>query len=277
MNGEDFPGVDASAITTFDITDAASFTTAKTEIEASAGSYILNIPSGTTVDLEDINLTPAAGAVVSLRGGGTLKNSSGTDAYLFTLTGAGTKLILRDAVLEGHVGNGSALVCVGTGTEFAMSGGAITGNTTGVGGGGVYVGNDGTFTMSGGTISGNNASYYGGGVVVDGGSFTMSGGTIGGNDARVGGGVYVDKNGSFTKTGNSTIYGSDEGGNSNTVGFSGHAVYVFDGMFVKYRNTSAGPGVDMDSNAGAGDPMWGALGKRNKSERFAFMFSLLRR
>jgi predicted outer membrane repeat protein len=72
-----------------------------------------------------------------------------------------------------------------------------------------------------------------------------------------GGGVYAG--GSFTKSGG-TVYGSlQEGGTmpedpllKNTAGSgNGHAAYV---SSTRYRNTTAGPGVDLDSNTGTN---WG--------------------
>ncbi|GHV78183.1 hypothetical protein AGMMS49942_30040 [Spirochaetia bacterium] len=135
------------------------------------------------VDVADVFITPKAGAVVSLRGGGTLERSTGTDDALFELSEANSTLILRDAVLKGHVGNDNPLVRVNmeSSVKFVMYGGTITGNT----GGGVFV-NDGTFTMSGGTISGNTASNLGGGVAVGVDTFTKTGGTISGNTAGEG-------------------------------------------------------------------------------------------
>jgi uncharacterized repeat protein (TIGR02543 family) len=125
---------------------------------------------------------------------------------------------------------------------FAMYGGKITSNTA-INGSGGGVSGGGIFTMNGGEISDNTATNNGGGVsvssILDGGvspsNFTMNGGKITGNNATRGGGVY----GSLTMNGGEiyantasnygggvvsisfristgTIYGSDEGINSNT-------------------------------------------------------------
>ena len=98
-----------------------------------------------------------------------------------------------------------------------MSGGTITGNTTGANGGGVAVTADGTFTMSGtAAISANKALNGSGGGVYVFGNFTMTGGTIGGiepNTAVFGGGVYVGTD-NFTlgpsSTGSSPVISENE-------------------------------------------------------------------
>ena len=95
------------------------------------------------------------------------------------------------------------------GGSFTMTGGSITGNSSGI-----WVQSSGSFTMTGGSIARNtfnvtqDLSYTPcGGVLVNGGSFTMTGGEIAGNTANVeggltvGGGVLVVNNGSFTMTG----------------------------------------------------------------------------
>ena len=95
------------------------------------------------------------------------------------------------------------------GGNFTMTGGSITGNSSGI-----WVQSSGSFTMTGGEITDNtinvtnDLSYLPcGGVLVNGGSFTMTGGEITGNTVNsegglsVGGGVLVVNNGSFTMTG----------------------------------------------------------------------------
>jgi hypothetical protein len=155
-------------------------------------------------------------------------------------------------------GGGGVYVSSGT---FIMSGGKITGNTAEIGGG-VYVRNywnfndNESFTMNGGEISGNTSSSYGGGVYAGyNGTFTMNDGKITGNtSSSYGGGVYVGYTGTFTKTeGTITGYDGDtENGNvvkdsSGVVkDYRGHAVYSsYDD---KRRETTAGPGVNMDSD-----------------------------
>ena len=95
------------------------------------------------------------------------------------------------------------------GGNFTMTGGSITGNSSGI-----WVQSSGSFTMTGGEITDNTINVTNdlnylpcGGVLVNGGSFTMTGGEITGNTANVeggltvGGGVLVVNNGSFTMTG----------------------------------------------------------------------------
>jgi len=87
----------------------------------------------------------------------------------------------------------------------------------------------------------------------------MTGGTISGNIAKVsgasastsqGGGVYIQSN-KFTKTGG-TIYGSSASPatlqNTAKDNNSGHAVYALIGSTILKRNTTAGTGVNMNSN-----------------------------
>jgi hypothetical protein len=99
--------------------------------------------------------------------------------------------------------------------------------------------------MSGGTISGNTA-IHGGGVEIWGGTFTMSGGTISGNTANSGGGVYISS-GTFTKSGGGTI------SNTNTAK-NGKVAYAVDPK--KQRNSTAGPGVYMNSNVNGSAGGW---------------------
>jgi hypothetical protein len=88
----------------------------------------------------------------------------------------------------------------------------------------------------------------------------MSGGTISGNSTTTdsffngGGGVYVYTDGTFTTSGG-TIYGKDEGANSNTAyaDGKGHAVSKwFDLSTFKYRDTTAGPGDAVKTSTGTG-------------------------
>jgi hypothetical protein len=104
------------------------------------------------------------------------------------------------------------------------------------------------------TVDGRSVSRgKGGGVYIENGSLIMSGGTAGGNSAEFGGGVYAGGSASFTKTGGGTIYGDTDRtvGNGNVTDNTaltgnGHAVYV-DSSPVKKRNSTAGPGVNLDS------------------------------
>jgi hypothetical protein len=245
------------------------------------------VESGFTLIL-DRNITLAGRVIVR---GGALQMNEGASISGGVYVGSGTFTMSGGAISGNSATSTSSSygggVYVGSGT-FTMSGGTIAGNSStstssysnSSYGGGVYV--SGTFSMSGGTISGNSstssysnssATSYGGGVAVSGGgSFTMSGGTISGNSitstysaSSYGGGVYVGPSSTFTKTGNGTVYGYTAGNsNSNVVkdssgvvqNNSGHAVYVYGypSNLAKRRETTAGPGVNLDSglNGAAG-------------------------
>jgi len=159
-------------------------------------------------------------------------------------------------------------------------------------GGGVCVGSNnpgssGSFVMNGGEISNNTvggpSDYYGLGggvaVLIDS-SFSMHGGIIASNKALSdyfdgisarGGGIYIwSSSGRFIKSSladsNSSgiIYGYTEGDSrSNYVTTTsgviangqGHAVYVSSSP-VKRRETTAGPGVNLDSNVSGSAGGW---------------------
>jgi TolB-like protein len=227
---------------------------------------LFDVPAGITLVLDN-NVTldgnnqkryivsVNSGALV-MKSGSTVRGSKDSGVYVnrngaFTMSGG---------TISGNTGGG---VGVGDGGAFTMSGGTISGNA----GFGVYV--DSAFTMSGGTISGNTE----GGVYMRmrGGAFTMSGGTISGNTASDGGGVYTSQGGTFTMTGG-TISGntaSNHGGgvyvyselstgtfiksgggtidNTNTARNAQRGNVVFVNRGDKRRNTTAGPGVNLDS------------------------------
>jgi len=150
--------------------------------------------------------------------------------------------------------------------NFTMNNGKIFGNKA-VSGGGVWLFN-GNFSMDGGKISGNTATS-GGGVYNMGGNFVIDGGEISGNTASTyGGGVWcwTGKGApyeSFIKTGGIiTGYASDTL-NGNAVKSSsgvaqsnrGHAVYI-DSSPVMRRETTAGPGVNLDSEKSGAAGGW---------------------
>jgi hypothetical protein len=213
------------------------------KITLNANGGLFNINSGVTLILDE-NIT--------LVGLSTNNNS------LVQLNN-NSKLIMNDgARISGNIVSKSegGGVCVSDGT-FTMTGGEISGNTAYTGGG-VYM-SDGTFTMTGGEISGNTTGSDGGGVCMTNGTFTMNGGKISGNTASTdlswvtiyGGGVYV-YGGTFIKSGGGTITGyASDTVNGNVVKKSsvvqnnvGHTVYVNQ---LKRRETTAGPGANMDS------------------------------
>ena len=151
-----------------------------------------------------------------------------------------------------------------------MTGVEIFDNNAYEGGGVCLSGTPSDFAMSGAAkIHGNSVSHYGGGVFIIQGPFTMTGGTISGNEAGMnGGGVYVGADGTFTKSGSSTIYGAhslDTDNIADRLGSSlpnpGHAVYVTitsptiygdPRSNIQYRNSTAGPTVQINSETGIG-------------------------
>ena len=106
----------------------------------------------------------------------------------------------------------------GSGSQFTMSGGTISGNASSTsGGGGVHIADGGKFIMTGGTIGGAteedaNTSQYGNGVRVtgSGSQFLMSGSAVisGNKGAQSGGGVHIGNGGSFDLSGNAVISGN---------------------------------------------------------------------
>ena len=237
----------------------------------------LSYPGYTNVT---INLTGGNNSglrrTISLSGNGSLFN-----------VGDGVILSLVDYIsLQGHSSNNSPLVIVGSGGELTMeNNSAIYGNTGFTTGGGVCVDVNGLFTMNDGEIYGNSA-VFGGGVYVYASTtgraeFRMYGGTIYSNTAYsynfgygygggLGGGVYVYNaqrgyTGKFTKSGGGTIngrYGTNinvaKDGDGIVIDGNGHAVYVsssgYIGSYALYRDTTAGPEVDLDSESGTN---WG--------------------
>jgi uncharacterized repeat protein (TIGR02543 family) len=202
--------------------------------------------------------TASSNSSILVYGGGVCVASGTT----FTMTGgkiSGNTAINDSTYAFSDVGGGGVYASI-----FTMTGGEISGNTAisngtrSSYGGGVQIASGGKniFTMSDGKISGNTASRGGGvGVTTNSGeTFTMTGGEISGNTAfERGGGVLVYY---FTKSGGGTITGyASDTVNGNVVKNSsgvvqsnqGHAVYVWTDS-VKRRETTAGPGVDLDSS-----------------------------
>jgi hypothetical protein len=186
-------------------------------------------------------------------GGGVSVGSNGT----FTMTGG---------EISGNTSSSSGGgVRVDSSGTFTMNDGKISGNTSSSGGG-VYVNSSGTFTMNDGKISGNTSSSDGGGVYVSSGTFTMNDGKISGNTSSSdGGGVYVSSSGTFTKSGGGIITGyASDTVNGNVVKNSsgvvqsnrGHAVDVLSGLVNKLRETTAGPGVNLDSSKNGAEGGW---------------------
>jgi|GEM_PF-1174396 len=200
--------------------------------------------------------TSARGGTWGEGGGGVFVNRGGR----FAMAGG----IIHNNTASASNGRGGGVLV--RDAEFRMGGGEISGNTApstvsfnnGMGGGVAVVSwnASASFSMNGGEIFGNTASD-GAGVFVNGTNirtatttFTMTDGEISGNTAsRNGGGVYLRLQTTFTKTGG-IIHGMVGTANDNRARDSGHAVISFSPR--RYRNTTAGPSVRMNSaTAGA--------------------------
>lgn len=136
-------------------------------------------------------------------------------------------------------------------SKFTMSGGKITGNTTGELGA-VYISAGATFTMTAGTISGNTVEKDGGGIYIasnstSNGAFIMTGGSVEGNSATgSGGGVY--NNGTISLGGKAKITNNKSGTTANNI-------YLPDSKHITIGTksaTSAGNGVDAPTGLLAG-------------------------
>jgi hypothetical protein len=200
-----------------------------------------NSPAAVTIDGGDktITLTAGAGSVITVGDGVTLtlrnitfKGSDANDSPLISVIAGGTLVLENGAVITGNVNTATAAnaggVSVTGGGKLVMTGGTITGNTTGAtnGGGGVSV-YGGTFTMSGtAIISGNTTAYpRGEGVYVNGNGtqFVMNGGEISGHQIT---GVGIDNQGAFTMNGGKI---SDN-----------HNLNTYDGTFGIYYRSGGG-------------------------------------
>jgi hypothetical protein len=250
------------------------------------GNYVINLTGAISITSSPDPTFISGGITVSLRGGGSLSYSGGSNASLLYADN-GQKFIIRDFTLQGDTDNGQALLQVKYGGEAVLkTGGKITGNTilSGYGGGvdirsggkftmedgeishntsnsgdggGVYINGTGEFIMKGGAIKNNFATGGdGGGVYAYGGNFTMEGGEIFGNTSigGKGGGVYInDLTATFEKTGG-TIYGAPDT-LSNAAGMAtyGHAVYAAGGG--KYRDDTVSDNISV-SDLGVYDGDW---------------------
>jgi len=190
------------------------------------------------------------GGTVTMNGGeisGNYSNSSdnttfGGGVYLvaagkFTMNNG--KISNNTSVSSGNSsGFGGGVYMSGTGTEFSMKGGEISGNTANTWGGGLHISYYSTFTMEGNAkISGNitNRSFSGGtqencgggGLFLSQATLTMKGGEISGNTtAGVGGGVNVCQDSTFNMEGG-TISGNTVIGNtSSNLNLYGGGVYI---------------------------------------------------
>jgi len=238
--------------------------------------------SGGGVYVSDGSFTMNGGEI-----SGNILSSSSSSSSSSTAYGGGVYVSKTTFTMNGGTISGNTLSASASYYACAFGGGVYVSAA--------YTGDSGSFTMSDGTISGNTLSAsvsasndafayaFGGGVCAPGSyvniTFTMSGGTISGNTLSAyapnsnyafssGGGVHFTSigGGIFTKSGG-TIYGYSSGAlNSNVVknnlgsvlSNQGHAVAVDESnnSLAKRRETTAGPGVNMDSSVAGAAGGW---------------------
>jgi hypothetical protein len=251
IDDDDF-GVDPLFKDVFTVYDKPTWEAALAAITSGGNgvNYVVNV-SGAVTGVDPGSFGGVTGVAVSLRGetGSGESLALGSNGRLISM-GAQT-LILRDLSLKGKSGNNGVLVYVGG--NFIMRSGTISGNAVSGGyAGGVFIEGSVTFIMEDGEISGNTVNgQNAGGVGVSYGAFYMQGGVIRDNHTSAhGGGVHIfSGTGVFIKTGG-TVYGNDAGGDSNTSGNTGAAVYKTTGN--RARNNTAGPADNINSTNNTG-------------------------
>jgi len=202
-------------------------------------NYSIIVERGVTLTLENITLKGIR-AVVNEGGSLIMNNAS-------AITGCNHSGVFVTGIFimnGGSITNNSISLSGGGGVRiersgsFTLNNGIIAFNKSTdsfYGGGGVCVRNNGKFTMINGRIENNvEDTGRGGGVYIDG-KFFMQGGVISGNRAgSSGGGVYVSKWGAIFNMTSGTVYGSNDGSNSNTAS-RGAAVYD-ENKLIKIQN-----------------------------------------
>jgi len=207
--------------------------------------FLLHISAGHNVILQD----------TKLRGGG-MPNGKG-----IVLVDGGTFTMQGSAAVYNQIGLEPGVFVVNGGTFIMKDNSSINNiigyNDTGLGingGGGVKIFYS-TFIMQDNASIHSNTGYQGAAVYLNGGTFSMHGSTsIYGNKttwndawADGGGGVYI-AHGTFIKTGG-TIYGNNEGTNSNTsITNRGHAVYDASSSIHRWRNSTANTSMNTNSS-----------------------------
>jgi len=217
----------------------------------SANGFVLRIPAGVTVNLQDCGgqgdtktigtLKPADSSAgsrgVIVASGGTLNMYGGTITG-FTNTGTnngggvqlngGTMNMYGGTITGNHADSAKGGgVYAAAGSTLNIFDGTISNNTADLGGGIGAVGSTATVRVSGGTISNNEAkttdsgsSNGGGGIYIDGGTVNLTGGVLTGNSALYGGAVRANNYGKVNVSGDVKIYG-------NTATNAGAALCLF--------------------------------------------------
>ena len=193
------PQLEAEGENTPVLLNEGSTTTVTTETELTAALAGTAETIKLTENIDISNVLTVTRAVTLDLNGHVLRLKDNPDSSVIEVRNGGT-LTLTDSdpdAVHKFTPNADGLWVLNeeNGTK-TVTGGVITGGSTGQGGG-VYVYEGGTLTMAGGAIVGCRVNGQGGGVYVDGGgTFTMNGGTIAGCAAdkqdTQGGGVYVD-------------------------------------------------------------------------------------
>ncbi|NJC26123.1 choice-of-anchor Q domain-containing protein [Neolewinella antarctica] len=174
-------------------------------VGAGSGGGIFNAGGG---DMQVVSTTVTGNT--ANRAGGGIEDASGTAFTTFV-----AKSTINDNVVNTSPGNGGG-VHVGSGGNFSISGGTVSGNIAGSEGGGLW-NSGGTMSISRATIDGNaanglNADNGGGGLYNDGGTMFVRGGTIiTSNEATMGagsgGGILNAEGGSLRVVG-TTVAGN---------------------------------------------------------------------
>jgi len=141
----------------------------------------------------------------------------------------------------------------------------------------VVVASNATFTMSGGTISGHSTGAW-----VNGGTFNMSAGTIADNNRRGNKrGIHVGNGGRFTMSGSSTISGNEGSGvyidgnstvtiQAGTIRGNGQGVNLSNGTFNMENGTISGSTSNGVSVAGGNFNMSGGTISNNPVNGVSF-------
>ena len=212
-------------------------------ITAVGGGFI--VPTGAELTLNNVTLTGGTGTGVDVNGGEFIMENSTISNFNnrgVVVRNNGAFFMDGGAVsyntLTGAGWGGSGVYVVGTGSEFTMHSGEISGNNSGsLHGGGVIVRNGAVFTMNDGIITENQTTGRGGGVSVHGGdsTFIMNGGTISNNNAATGGGVNVEP-GTFNMNGGK-ITDHTINGHGGGVNVLANGIFNMSGGII-YGNTS---------------------------------------
>ena len=205
----------------------------RTIIDGGAVGGIFFIPSGVTVQMQDLTLrngrSSSAGGAIHNQGDLTLLrtiltgNSSLGQGGALVSDGANPSLTLSDSTISGNTAQakGGGIVAGG---DVSLTNVTISGNrsTTDLGGG-LYIFNDSRVTINNATISGNTAALKGGGILVETALFIgvppkVTNSIIAGNTAPAGPDCGGPINTSYNLIGNGTDCVGPSAANHDKVG-----------------------------------------------------------